>query len=370
MSPRQFDYYVVGNTGSSAFGCSSNPALLKWLSACDLASPKDASANLVVGQRPPCISHAAALKYLGQCIVACVEGEMHQLLDEVERRCRIRENLLDEKPTAASRSHHLLLTGDSEQLDLEQLKLLLGRHVRNTRKPEENTLFGNVLLSEFTRRNNASLNLLDDLLMCRHFLEHAVVGRNSRLEVVKKIVKMKLAIDWQDSTDLSKSSDQASHDSAIARLKAKGCTVELVAVYELIEDMLQISTRFLKDFERTANVEALKLKLKQLRALAGKEVALDSFVDTDDEQELGTRIVESARGYKERSELSMLLSALTAAPAASFAGTGPRFLVHGEQGQGKTMLAEAAFVTLQKDRANYSANFFRFCASSKQGAVH
>jgi hypothetical protein len=290
VSPRQFDYYVVGNTGSSAFGCSSNPALLKWLSACDLASPKDASANLVAGQRPPCISHAAALKYLGQCIVACVEGEMHQLLDEVERRCRISrfslakeqdgdtvgvevlkwmENLLDEKPSAASRSHHLLLTGDSKQLDLEQLKLLLGRHVRNTREPEENTLFGNVLLSEFTKRNNASLNLLDDLLMCRHFLEHAVVGRNSRLEVVKKIVKMKLAIDWQDSTDLGKSSDQASHDSAIARLKAKGCTVELVAVYELIEDMLQISTRFLKDFERTANVEALKLKLKQLRALAG-----------------------------------------------------------------------------------------------------
>ena len=324
---------------------------------------------------------------------------MHQLLGEVERHCSTSrfslakepvddplgvegcakwddwmEKLLDEKPTAASRSQHLLLSGDSKQLDLEQLKLLLGRHVKNTKEPKENTLFGNVLLSEFTKRKNASFNLLDDLLMCRNFLEHAAVGRNSRLEVAKKMVKKESGkkeptIDWQESTDLGKCSDQAAHDSTVARLKAKGA-VELVAVEELIEDMLQISTRFLKDFERTANVETLKQKLQRLRALAGKEVALDTFVDPDDEQELGTRIVESARGYKERNELSKLLSALTAAPAASFADTGARVLVHGEQGQGKTMLAEAAFVTLQKDRSNYSANFFRFRASSEQGDAH
>jgi hypothetical protein len=323
---------------------------------------------------------------------------MHQLLGEVERRCSTSrfslakkqdgdpfgeeactkwddwmEKLFGEKPTAASRSHYLLLTGDSTQLDLKQLKLLLGRHVKSAKEKEleMNTLFGNVLLSEFTKRKNASLNLLDDMLMCRHFLEHAAVGRNSRLEVAKKMVKKESGkkeptIDWQDSTDLGKCSDQAAHDSTVAGLKAKG-TVELVAVEELIEDMLQVSTRFLKDFERTANVEVLKQKLQRLRALEGKEVALDTFVDPDDEQELGTRIVESARGYKERNELSMLLSALTAAPAASFADTGARFLVHGEQGQGKTMLAEAAFVRLQKCRSNYSANFFRFRASSEQG---
>ena len=106
-------------------------------------------------------------------------------------------------------------------------------------------------------------------------------------------------------------------------------------------------------------------------------MALATFVDEDEALEPGMRMSRSLRGFKSnRPELADLLrkleepaspAGLGASAAVPEISVGPRVLVHGEQGQGKTVLAEAAFLELQGLRANYDADFHRFHASSEQG---
>jgi len=99
-------------------------------------------------------------------------------------------------------------------------------------------------------------------------------------------------------------------------------------------------------------------------------------VDEDEASEQGMRMSRSLlRSFKNRPELADLRAKLEApvSPAGlAVSGVpeisvGPRVLVHGDQGQGKTVLAEAAFLELQGLRANYDADFHRFRASSEQG---
>jgi hypothetical protein len=82
----------------------------------------------------------------------------------------------------------------------------------------------------------------------------------------------------------------------------------------------------------------------------------------DDAEEPGARIFESQRGFKYRKETADLVNHLKDDKIT-------RLLLFGEHGQGKTMLAEAAFAELQKLRDFKYADFYRFRASSEDGPI-
>jgi hypothetical protein len=204
--------------------------------------------------------------------------------------------------------------------------------------------------------------------MCRHSLEHTIVGGNSKVELVKR----NSVIQWRDSAALSKSRDECTRAEVHGKLH-KNSSVELVSMREFTEELLQLADKFLSSINRAGRLGGLKEKLRAVSTC--EPVALATFVDEDEALEQGMRMSRSLRSFKNRPELADLRAKLEA-PVSPVGlavsgvpeiSVGPRVLVHGDQGQGKTVLAEAAFLELQGLRANYDADFHRFRASSEQG---
>ena len=276
------------------------------------------------------------------------------------------DEVLECKLTEAERREYLLASGSLTRLSIEQLKKVLGKHAINPKMPELNTWYGNELRKLVKQLD---LTTLDNLFMCRNSLEHTFVGGNSKVE----LVKLNGVIQWRDSANLSKSRDERARAEVLGKLH-KNSSVELVSMREFTEELLQLADKFLRSINRGGRLEGLKEKLRSLST--GEPVALATFVDEDEALEQGMRMSRSLRGVKSnRPELADLRAKLEVPSSPAGLGVsavpeisvGPRVLVHGDQGQGKTVLAEAAFLELQELRVNYDADFHRFRASSEQG---